>query len=195
MDKRSGILRWSRYVVILYVVGAFSAVAHECGHFLALKALGYYPQIRFSTGRVENHDAKGNVDPDLRPTEKIISSAGGPAMSLLLAVFFTALYLKHRHSFLLFAFAITNSVIRLNMLIDGFNSDEGNISEVLLKLWGNQGVFLVPLVEWTVFLALSCLLVRRQGFFKRTYWFIPLFFLISAVSMISSFKILGFIFG
>jgi hypothetical protein len=195
MDKHRWIPRWSRYLVILYVAGALSAVAHEGGHVLALKALGYHPQIKFSAGRVENHDAKGNIDPDLPPTERIISSAGEPAMTLLLAVSFTALYLRHRGSFLSFAFAIMNSVFRLNMLIDGFNSDEGNISELLLKLLGNQGAFLVPLSEWTLFLALSCLLVRRQEFFRRTYWLILLFFLICAVSMISSFKILGYVFG
>ena len=125
MDKRSWILKWSSYVAILYVAAAFSAVAHECGYFLALKALGYHPRIKFSAGRVENYDSKENVDPDLRPTERIISSAGGPAMTLMLAVCFTALYLRHRDSFLLFAFAIINAVLRLNMLIDGFNSDEG----------------------------------------------------------------------
>ena len=195
MEDRKWILRWSRYVTILFVVGAFSAVAHEYGHFFAHKALGYHPKVNFSAGRVETYDAKGNLDPNQTPTEKIIFSVGGPAMTLLLAVCFTILYLRRRDSFLLFALAILNAVMRLNMLVDGFNSDEGNISEILLKMLGNQGVFLVPLVEWTLCIGLSCLLVRRQEFFKRTYWFIPLFFLIGAVSMISSFKILGHVFG
>jgi hypothetical protein len=195
MDKRNWILKWSKYVAILFVVGAFSSVAHEYGHFFALKALGYHPKVNFSAGRVEHYDTKGNLDPDLTPTEKIISSAFGPAVTLLLAAFFTALYLKHRDSFLLFACAITNAVMRLNIIIDGFNSDEGNISEILLKLLGNQGAFLVPLVVWTFCIGLSCHLVSRQEFFKRTYWLIPLFFLIAGVSMISSFKILGHVFG
>jgi hypothetical protein len=195
MDMSSGILKWSKYAAILYFAGALSAVAHECGHFLAIKALGYSPKIKFSAGRVETYDAKGNSEPEKTPVEKIISSAGGPAMSFFLAVGFSILYLRRRGSFWLFAFAITNSVIRLNMLMDGFNSDEGNISEVLLKLIGNQGAFLVPLTEWTIFIGLSCLLVKRQEFFKKTYWLIPLFFVVSAVTMVSSFIIFGRIFG
>ena len=195
MDKRNWILKYSRYMAILFVAGAFSAVAHEYGHFFALKSLGYFPKVSFSSGRVQHYDTKGNLDPDLMPTEKIISSACGPAVTLLLAALFTALYLKRRESFLLFAFAITNAVMRLNILIDGFNSDEGNISEILLKLLGNQGAFLVPLVVWTFSIGLSCHLINHQEFFKKTYWLIPLFFLISGVSMISSFKILGLILG
>ncbi len=195
MVKRNWILKYSRYLAILFVVGAFSAVAHEYGHFFAFKALGYHPKVSFSAGRVQHYDTKGNLDPNLTPTENIISSACGPAVTLLLAACFTALYLKRRDSFLLFACAITNAVMRLNIFIDGFNSNEGNISEILLKLLGNQGVFLVPLVVWTICIGLSCHLVSRQEFFKRTYWLIPLFFLISAVSMICSFKMLGLILG
>ena len=195
MDMNKWILRWSKYVVVFFLAGALSALAHEYGHFLAIKALGYYPKINFTDGRVETYDAKGHRDPDLPPSEKIIFSAAGPAMSLLLAVGFTILYLRCRGSIWLFAFAITNAVMRLNMLIDGFNSDEGNISEILLNMLGNQAVFLVPLTEWTLCIGLACLLVSRQGFFKKTYWLIPAFFIISAVSMISSFIILRHIFG
>jgi hypothetical protein len=195
MEKRNRILKYSKYLAILFIVGAFSAVAHEYGHFFAFKALGYNPKVSYSAGRVQHYDTKGNLDPDLTPTEKIISSAAGPAMTLLLAVLFTALYLKHRGSFLLFALAITNAVMRLNIFIDGFNSDEGNISEILLTLMGNQGAFLVPLVVWTICIGLSCHLVNKQEFFKRTCWLIPLFFIISGVSMISSFQTLGLLLG
>jgi hypothetical protein len=194
MNKNGWILRWSKYLVVFLLAGAFAALSHEYGHFLAIKALGYHPKINFTDGRVETYDTKGNRDPELPPNEKIISSAGGPAVSLLLAVGFTLLFLRYRQSLWLFAFAITNSVIRLNMLIDGFNSDEGNISEILLKTLGNQGAFLVPLTEWTIFIALSCLLINRQEFFKKTYWLIPLFFLISAAAMIFSFMILRHIY-
>ncbi len=193
MDKR--FFKWSKYVVVFLLAGALSSLAHEYGHFLAGKALGYYPKINFTDGRVENYDAKGNRDPELPPAERIIMSAGGPAMSLLLAVGFTLLYLKRQDSVWLFAFAITNAVLRLNMFVDGFNSDEGNISDILLKIWGNQGAFLVPLTEWTIFIGLSCLLIRRQEFFKKTYWLIPLFFIIGAISMISSFAVLSHIIG
>ena len=195
MEKRRWILRWSKVLAILFVASAISGVAHECGHSLALMALGYHPRISFKAGRVETYDAKGNLDPSLPPIEKIVSSAGGPATTLLLAACFTLLYLKRRKSFPLFAFAIINAVSRLNMLVDGFNSDEGNISEILLKLMGNQGAFLVPLAEWTVCIALSCFLVSQQEFFKKTYWLIPLFFVIGGASMVTSFMILGHILG
>jgi hypothetical protein len=187
--------KWTRFLVILYVAGALCSIAHEYGHFLVERAFGNYPRISFKAGRVETYDAQGNVVENRNPVHRLVSSAGGPAMTMLLAVGFTLLYLRHRHSFLLFGFSITNAVMRLNMFVDGFNSDEGNMSEILIKMLGNQGAFLIPLTEWTIFIGLSCLLLRRQPFFKRTYWFIPLFFLMSAVSMVSSFAILGRVLG
>jgi hypothetical protein len=195
MNQDGWISRWARYLAILYIAGALSGVSHEFGHFLAIRALGYYPRISFQAGRVETYDARGKIAEDLSPRERLISSAGGPAMTLLLAVSFTLLYLRRSDSFLLLACAISNSVLRLNMFVDGFNSDEGNMSEILVKMLGNQGAFLIPLTEWTIFLGLSCLLIRRQSFFRRTYWFIPLFFLVTAVSMLSSFAILGRLLG
>ncbi len=195
MIANESIAKWAGYLIILYIAGALSSVAHEYGHFLVERAFGNNPRISFSAGRVETYDAQGNVVENRTPVHKLVSSAGGPAITMVLAVGFTLLYLSRRDSFLLFAFAITNAVMRLNMFVDGFNSDEGNMSEILIKLLGNQGAFLVPLTEWTIFIGLSCLLVRRQSFFKRTCWFIPLFFLISGVSMLSSFAILGHILG
>jgi hypothetical protein len=187
--------KWAGYMVILYIAGALSGIAHEYGHFLVERAFGNYPRISFKAGRVETYDAAGNTVEDRTPVHKLASSAGGPAMTMVLAAGFTLLYLKRRDSFLLFSFAIMNAVMRLNMFVDGFNSDEGNMSEILIKLLGNQGAFLIPLTEWTIFVGLSCLLLRRQSFFKRTYWFIPLFFLVGAVSMLSSFAILGHFLG
>jgi hypothetical protein len=195
MNNRGWIGRWCRYLAILYLVAALSSIAHEFGHFFAARALGYHPRISFRAGRVETYDAQGKLAENQTPGERLISSAGGPAMTLLLAVGFTVFYLRRRDSFLLFACAISNAVIRLSMFVDGFNSDEGNISGILIKMLGNQGAFLVPLTEWTIFIGLSCLLLRRQSFFKGTYWFIPLFFLIAGVSMVSSFAILGHLLG
>lgn len=189
--KHDWIGRWPRYLIILYIVGALSGIAHEFGHFFVLRALGYYPRVSFRAGRVETYDAQGNLAENQTPRERLFMSAGGPAVTLFLAVGFTACFLKRRDSFLLFACAITNAVMRLNMYVDGYNSDEGNMSEILVKMLGNQGAFLVPLTEWTIFIGLSCLLISRQTFFKRTYWFIPLFFVIAGVSMVSSFAILG----
>jgi hypothetical protein len=195
MDKDNRFFKWSTYLVILVIASAFAGVAHEFGHFISATALGYHPRINFSAGRVEIYDVNGNLIPNQVPTEKIIFSAGGPAMTLLLAASFAVLYSRHRDSFLLFGFAITNAVSRLNMFIDGFNSDEGNISEILLKLLGNQSVFLVPLTVWTISIGLSCLLVRRQEFFKKTHWLIPAFLVITAISIILSFKMMGFVFS
>ena len=191
MDKRDWIGRWARYLVILYFVGALSGIAHEFGHFFVIRALGYYPRVSFKAGRVETYDAQGNLAENQTPRERLFMSAGGPAVTLFLAVGFTGCFLKRRDSFLLFACAITNAVMRLNMYVDGYNSDEGNMSEILVKMLGNQGAFLVPLTEWTIFIGLSCFLIDRQTFFKRTYWFIPLFFVIAGVSIVSSFAILG----
>ncbi len=191
---RNKLLRYSKYLAILLLAGSLSSIMHEYGHFVALKALGYRPHVNFCAGRVEHYDSAGNLDPELSPNEKIISSAGGPSVTLLLAIFFTVLFLRRRESFTLFAFAITNAVMRLNMIIDGFNSDEGNISQTLLNLMGPQGAFIVPLVVWTVAVGLSCHLVKNQVFFKRTVWLIPLFFIVGGVSMIASFKVLGLVF-
>ena len=195
MDDSGWIGRWARYLAILYLAGALSSIAHEFGHFIVERSFDNYPRISFKAGRVEIYDAQGKVVEDRTPVHKLVSSAGGPAMTLLLAVGFTILYLRRRGSFLLFAFAITNAVMRLNMFVDGFNSDEGNMSEILIKMLGNQGAFLIPLTEWTIFIGISCLLIRRQSFFKRTCWFIPVFFVISGVSMLSSFAILGHFLG
>src|ERR1035437_4388519 len=156
-------LTWSKYLLILLLAAASGVMVHEFGHYLVSKAFGYYPRISFRDGgRVDIYDAGGTRVTDMPPDRKALVSAGGPATTLLLAVCFTALYLKRRDSFPLFAFAIANATQRFNMLVDGFNSDEGNISEILLRQDWNMSVLVVPLTVWPVCVILSCTLDRKS---------------------------------
>jgi hypothetical protein len=158
--------------------------------------LGYHPRISFRDGgQVEKYDAQGRVVEGNSPGQNIVTGAAGPAVTLALAIVFAIFYLKRRDSYWLFAGAITNSVFRLNILVDGFNSDEGNISRLLTEMYGNQMAFLIPLTEWTLLLALGCFLIRIQDFTRKSYWFIPLYFVIDAVSFRTSFSLLGLILG
>lgn len=200
MSRRDRILKWLGYLIILFIAAGISGVLHELGHFFTYKALGYSPRLNIGYGSVFTYDAEGNaiLETMLPPSDGIIALAGGPAVTLLLAICFTVLYLKFRHSFSLFAVAMVNSVFRFNILVDGFNSDEGMISEILLNSMGSRAgrmnVFLVPLAVWTLSIVLSSILVSRQTFFKRTYWAIPLFAVVGGVFTVLSFGLLGLVF-
>ena len=184
MNQPNRTLIWSKYILILLVAGTCSLLAHEYGHCLVQKCFGYHPRISFRDGgRVDTYDASGNRVTEMPPAQKAMSSAGGPAVTLLLAACFTALYLKRRDSLPLFALAIANATLRLNMLVDGFNSDEGNISEILLNVTGNSIALLVPLTVWTLSVILSCILLGRQKFCPRSYWMIPVFTVLNAASI------------
>jgi hypothetical protein len=187
--------RWSKYLAILLVTSAFGVLAHEFGHFLAGTALGYRPSIEFQGGgRVLLYDHAGQPV-ERTAKESMVFSAGGPAMTLLLGSFFTVLFLRRPDSFALFAFGITNATGRLNILLDGFYSDEGSISQELINIAGNNGAFLVPLFVWTVSIILCCFLLGRQSFFRRSYWLIPVFALVTAVLSRLSFALLAVVAG
>jgi hypothetical protein len=143
------------------------------------KALGYSPLVNWKAGSVSAFDGAGEVIPrdTLPPQDRILLSLAGPSVTLLLAAGFAILYSKRQDSFLLFAMAIMNSVYRFNIFIDGFNSDEGKIANVMSSSYGPLGRMAgltVPLIVWTASIVLTCILIDRQVFFKRTYWAVPL---------------------
>ena len=188
---RSRIFRWFSYALILFVASGFSAAMHEFGHYLASRSMGYQASISFRQGRVETYEPGGRQVAEMPPARKAISNGGGPAMTMLLGAVFTALFLWRRESFALFAVAIANATMRFNMLIDGFNSDEGNISEILLKMAGNPFGLMVPLTVWTLSVIMACTLISRQKFCSRSYWMIPVFAVACALCWIVFFQIVG----
>ena len=184
MSKPGQILKWSKYIVLLFLAVCVGYIAHELAHFVVYKALGYSPIINWKYGSVFTYDASGDVIPEmmLPPQDGILTSLAGPVITLLFAAGFTILYSKRQDSFLFFAIAIINAVSRFNIFIDGFNSDEGVISNIMLNSLGRMGRMLgltVPLIVWTTSIVLTCLLIDRQSFFKRTYWAIPLWVLVN----------------
>ncbi len=187
--------RWSRYLLILLLAAAFAGVAHEFGHSLAVRAHGRHPRFRWGGGgQVLAYDLSGQPAANRPAAERIITSAAGPLTNLLLAAGFTFLYLRRRESFVLFAAAIMNAAFRLNMFVDGFNSDEGNISADLLSAVGNPVGLLVPLTVWTACIILCCTLLKRQAFVARTYWWIPVCFVSCGVFVRASFGVLALAF-
>jgi hypothetical protein len=69
----------------------------------------------------------------------------------------------------LFAIAIINAVYRFNIFIDGFNSDEGKIANVMASSYGPLGRMAgltIPLIVWTASIILACILINRQTFFS-----------------------------
>lgn len=185
------LVSWLRYALVLFVASGFSAAMHECGHYLASRSLGYQAGISFRQGRVETYEADGRTVARMPPARKAISNGGGPAMTMLLGALFTALYLRRRDSFALFALAISSATMRFNMFIDGFNSDEGNVSEILLKTAGNPFGLMVPLTVWTLSAIMACTLISRQKFCSRSYWMIPVFAIITSVCYVLAFLVLG----
>jgi hypothetical protein len=130
--------KWSKYLVVLLLAAAFAGVAHEFGHSLAARAHGRYPRFHWGGGgQVVPYDRAGHPVADRPPAERMITSAAGPLTNLLLAAALTFLYLRRRESFLLFAAAMMNATFRFTMFVDGFNSDEGNVSADLLSTLGN----------------------------------------------------------
>ncbi len=193
--NRQTLVRWIACLAILLAAGLFTGLIHESGHYLAGKTLGFYPRIAFRDGgRVDSYDPLGG-HAVMSPLQSILFSLGGPLVTLAAALAFTLLYVRHPASFFLFALAMFNACMRLNVLVDGFNSDEGNISETLLSLIGRMGGLIVPLLVWTLSLSLAIFLVKRQTFVRKTAWWIPAFALLCAVSTRLSFFALDRVFG
>ena len=175
---------WSKYIVLLFLAVCIGYVVHEVAHFAVYEALGYSPIINWRYGSVFTYDASGKAIPEtmMPPQDGILTSLAGPFVTLLIAAGFTILYSKRQDSFLFFAIAIISSVSRFNILIYGFNSDEGVISNIMLSSMGRLGRMLglaVPLIVWTAIIVLMCKLIDRQIFFKRTYWAILLWALVN----------------
>ncbi len=184
MSKSDRIRLWSKYFLLLFLAVCIGYIAHELAHFVAYKALGYSSIINWRQGSVSAMDAFGKVIPKatLPPQDSILVSLAGPFVTLLIAAGFAFLYSKRPGSFLFFAMAIMNAVYRFNIFIDGFNSDEGKIANVMSSSLGPVGRMAgltVPLIVWTACLVLTCMLINRQPFFKRTYWAIPVWVLVN----------------
>jgi hypothetical protein len=182
-SKPGGILKWSKYFILLFLAVCIGYVAHELAHFGMFKTLGYAPVINWRSGSVSAYDTAGEVIPRdiLPPQDRILISLAGPFITLLLAAGFAILYTKRQDSFLLFAIAIMNAVYRFNIFIDGFNSDEGKIANVMSSSYGPLGRMAgltIPLIVWTASIILTCILINKQTFFKRTYWAIPVWVLV-----------------
>jgi hypothetical protein len=187
--------KWSKYLLVLLLAAAFAGVTHEFGHSLAVRAHGRYPRFHWGDGgQVVPYDRAGHPVADRPPAERMITSAAGPLTNLLLAAAFTFLYLRRRESFLLFAAAMMNATFRFLMFVDGFNSDEGNISADLLSTVGNPVALMVPLTVWTACIIICCTLLKRQSFFAKTYWWIPVFFVACGVFVRVSFGVLALAF-
>ena len=92
--------------------------------------------------------------------------------------------------------AIMNAVFRFNIFIDGVNSDEGKIAAVVAESFGALGrmaALSVPLLVWTLGVILSVKLTDRQTFFRRTYWAIPLWMVISTILTLLMRALLGLV--
>jgi hypothetical protein len=186
MRKSDRILLWLKYFLLLFLAVCVGYVVHELAHVGMYKALGYSPLVNWKAGSVSAYDMTGEVIPrdTLPPQHQILISLAGPLVTLLLAAGFAILFAKRKDSFFLFAIALMNAVYRFNMLIDGFNSDEGKAAYVILNSFGSLGRMaglIVPLIVWTTSIILTCMLINRQTFFKRTYWAIPLWVIVSGM--------------
>lgn len=186
MFQRGQSLKWLRFFLILFLAVCINYVAHESAHFLLYKALGYSPVINWKHGYVYNYNAPGEDAKAVifAPREAFIILLAGPLSTVLLAVGFTIVAIKHPNSFLFFAIAIMSAVGRFNMLVDGFESDEGKLTSILsdslIGQWRMVGMA-VPLAFWTISLILTTIIIYRQRFFRPTYWAIPLWFLTNLV--------------
>lgn len=183
----SELLLWGYFIVCLFIGVVVGFVLHELAHYAVYRALGYATVIDWRYGSVFAYNAAGEPVPKalLPAAHGIISSLAGPAVTLLLAVIFTWLYLRRKSSFLLFSIAIMNAVSRLNIFIDGFNSDEGGIAIIMVENLGRLGRWfaLAPaLLIWTTSLVISGILVRRQTFFRwKSYVAIAVWFVVAVV--------------
>ena len=186
MKKSSRILLWSKYILLLFLAVCIGYIAHELAHYGMYKTFGYSPRIDWKVGSVSAYDPSGEVIPGdtLPPQHRIFIFLAGPFVTLVIAIGFVILYTKRQDSFLLFAIAIMNATYRFNILIDGFNSDEGKTANVLLSSYGSLGRMAgltVPLIVWTTSIILTCILIKRQTFFRQTYWAVPLWVLVNFV--------------
>jgi hypothetical protein len=179
MDRSGQARKWAMRVFFLFLaVGAGYAI-HELAHYGMYKAYGYTAVIDWKQGMVAAVDSLGEIITSDRipPEHRIPGLLAGPLSTLLLAAVFTGLYLRHQASFLFFAFGMMGAVSRFNMLIDGFNSDEGKIAAQMFSSYGPIGgmtALSAPLLVWTTSIILAAILTSRQTFFQRTYWAIPL---------------------
>jgi uncharacterized membrane protein len=185
--RSRSLLRGAYFFLCLFFGVVMGFVLHELAHYFAYRALGYAPIINWRYGVVSTYNAAGEPISEslLPPFDGILTSLAGPAVTLLLAAFFGWLYLRRRGSFLLFGIAIMNAVFRLNIFIDGFNSDEGGIAVIMSNSLGRLGRWfgLAPaLVIWTTSLVISGILVRQQTFFRwKSYAAIAVWFLVAVV--------------
>jgi hypothetical protein len=63
MSKPGGILKWSKYFILLFLAVCIGYVAHELAHFGMYKALGYSPLINWKSGSVSAYDTAGEIIP------------------------------------------------------------------------------------------------------------------------------------
>lgn len=186
------------YALQLLFAVAIGYVAHELAHWAMDTLYGYSAVVDWRAGYVSVYDASGNLisRDTMPPVESVLITLAGPLMTLLLAAGFTALYSQRPGSFMLFSLAIMNAVSRFNIFIDGINSDEGKIASVMAGSFGALGrmaAFTVPLLVWTACIILSYKLINRQGFFRRTYWAIPLWMIINTILVLLMRALIGLV--
>ena len=130
------------------------------------------------------------------PTETVSSThdaivlAAGPLTTFALAIIFSLLWFRFRNSLFLFYLAFWNSVFRFNVIIDGAGSDEWKLSQLI----GLPG-YSLSIVSFIICIILSFFLVKHQDYFKKSFWIIPLGWIISGIGFRISFESLALIFN
>ena len=189
MFEQKFIIKWFKVLLVILSVSTVSGFLHEAGHYSSAYLFDLNPSMSFQNGGYVSYSKLSDTIPKY---QKAITTAIGPIVTFALAVVFFLIWNIKKTSFLLFYFALYNSMWRFNVLIDGSGSDEWKLS-VLLNLLP----ITFSVLSFVISLILVLLLFKKQAYFKfiHSVWVIPLVWIIGMISYRAAFGFISIFMG